>query len=164
MLELLNYSIKNHLMKEKLLNKAYEHCVKNGHRFTEPRERVLKILIEEAKPLSAYDILRKLSDQIENPKPPTVYRAIQFWHQEGFVHCIDSLKAYVVCLHSHHIGQAQFLVCNQCDFVQELECDLDFSSVMLATNEFQFSIVSCTVEIKGLCFQCSAKSGKNLSN
>ncbi len=144
-------------MKKNLLEKAYEHCINNGYRFTEPRERVLKILVEETKPLSAYDILRKLSNEMVNPKPPTVYRAIQFWHQEGFIHCIDSLKSYVACLHGHHIGQAQFLICKQCDFVKELEEALDLSSVIESTNAIQFSIINCTVEIKGLCIQCGTK-------
>lgn len=144
-------------MNHNLLDKAYKYCVKNGHRFTEPRERVLKILIEETKPLSAYDILRKLSSEMVNPKPPTVYRAIQFWHQEGFIHCIDSLKSYVACLHGHHIGQAQFLICNECDYVQELECVLDLSSLSDSAKLINFSILNCTMEIKGLCGSCQAK-------
>ena len=145
-------------MTQNLLDKAYKHCMNHGYRFTEPRERVLKILADEAKPLSAYDILRKLSCEMTNPKPPTVYRAIQFWHQEGFIHCIDSLKSYIACLHGNHIGQAQFLICNQCDFVKELECALDFSSVTESATTINFSIINCTVEIKGLCGPCGAKA------
>ncbi|WP_131778650.1 Fur family transcriptional regulator [Legionella bozemanae] len=141
-------------MKYNLLDKAYKHCIKHGYRFTEPRERVLKILVEERTPLGAYEILQKLSEQTENPKPPTVYRAIQFWHQEGFIHCIDSLKSYVACLHGDHMGQAQFLICSHCGFVKELESVVDFSAVTEFANSIQFSIINCTVEIKGLCARC----------
>lgn len=143
------------IMKHNLLDKAYDHCVKNGHRFTGPRERVLKILLDENKPLGAYDILQRLSKEIESPKPPTVYRAIQFWHQEGFIHCIDSLKSYVICSGAHHIGQAHFLICNQCDFVRELDCMVDFTPVTESAKTIQFSINSFTVEIKGLCANCA---------
>lgn len=141
-------------MNNNLLDKAYKYCVEQGHRFTEPRERVLKILIDAKAPLGAYDILQKLATEMDNPKPPTVYRAIQFWHQEGFIHCIDSLKSYVACLHGHHVGQAQFLICNQCSFVKELELAVDFSSVSKAANAIQFSIINCTMEVKGLCVDC----------
>lgn len=141
-------------MKPNLLDKAYEHCVKHGHRFTGPRERVLKILLEEQKPLGAYDILQRLSNEIEKTNPPTVYRAIQFWHQEGFIHCIDSLKSYVVCSGAHHIGQAHFLICNQCDFVKELDCLVDFTPVSNCAKSIRFSISNCTVEVKGLCSNC----------
>ncbi len=141
--------------KHHLLNKAYEHCKNQGYRYTEPRERVLKILLTEKKPLGAYDILQRLSREIENPKPPTVYRAIQFWHQEGFIHCIDSLKSYVACSHGHHVDQIQFLICSKCDFVKELECLVDVSSISTAAHMIDFSIQNCTLEFKGLCTNCN---------
>mgnify|MGYP002386007338 FL=1 len=141
-------------MKENLLNKAYQHCIKHGYRFTEPRERVLKILVEEGKPLGAYDILQKLAQEVSNPKPPTVYRAIQFWHQEGFVHCIDSLKSYVACLHGHHVGQAQFIICNQCNLVKELGTVIEFAPVIKEAEKIHFSVVNCTVEVRGICHTC----------
>ena len=142
-------------MTKNLLEKAYKHCVAHGYRFTHPRERVLKILVDESKPLGAYDILQRLSCEMSKPNPPTVYRAIQFWHQEGFIHCIDSLKSYVACASGHHIGQTQFFVCNQCDFVKELESNMDFSPVARSAQAIRFAIKNCTVEIKGLCEQCN---------
>lgn len=142
-------------MKHHLIDKAYEHCINHGYRFTEPRERVLKILINEKKPLGAYDILQRLSKEIKSPSPPTVYRAIQFWHKEGFIHCIDSLKSYIACCGGHHIGQAQFLICNKCDFVTELQTVIDFAQVKELAKSIHFSIRNFTVEIKGLCAQCA---------
>jgi Fur family zinc uptake transcriptional regulator len=141
---------------EGLLNEAYMHCVKNGYRFTAPRERVLKVLLNESRPLGAYDILQRLSNEMGKHNPPTVYRAIQFWHQEGFIHCIDSLKSYVACSHGKHIGQSKFLICSQCDFVKELDDGIDFTLVTKAATAIEFEIISCTVEIKGLCVNCRA--------
>jgi len=137
------------------LVKAYEHCVSHGYKFTRPRELVLEILVNEGKPLGAYEILQKLSKQIDNPKPPTVYRAIQFWHKEGFIHCVDSLKSYVACESEHHIGQTQFLVCTVCNNVKELECDINFSPVSKLASCHKFLIRSYTLEIKGLCNDCA---------
>jgi Fur family zinc uptake transcriptional regulator len=141
-------------MSEGLLNEAYEHCINNGHRFTAPRERVLKILLEQSKPMGAYDILQKLSNEMGKHNPPTIYRAIQFWHQEGFIHCIDSLKSYVACSHGKHIGQSKFLICAECDFVKELDDMVDFSPITTSAALIEFEIMSCTVEIKGLCVHC----------
>ena len=59
--------------------KAEEFCVKNGHRITEPRFAVLKIIASSKKPIKAYEILSQLSKILKNPKPPTAYRAIEFW-------------------------------------------------------------------------------------
>lgn len=143
-------------MVESLLDKAHKHCVKNGHRFTAPRKRVLKILLDESKPMGAYDILRKLSKELGKHNPPTIYRAIQFWHQEGFIHCIDSLKSYVACSHGKHIGQSQFLICNACDFIKELDDSVDFGPVTKSATALEFAITSCTIEIKGLCATCQS--------
>jgi len=143
-------------MTQTILDKAYQHCIINGHRFTDPRADVLRILAEEAKPLGAYEILQRLSGDHNKPNPPTVYRAIQFWHQEGFVHCIDSLKAYVICSNGHHIGQTQFLICSQCDFVQELDSHIELAPVKRAAKSIRFSITNVTIEIKGLCAHCNS--------
>ena len=143
-------------MTQILLDKAYKHCINHGYRFTNPRELVLKILADERKPLGAYDILQRLSNEINKPNPPTVYRAIQFWHQEGFIHCIDSLKSYVACSHGKHIGQSKFLICNQCDFVKELDDTVDFTPVTKLATTIEFEIMSCTVEMKGLCLNCKS--------
>lgn len=141
-------------MTHSVLDKAYKHCMNHGYRFTDPRKLVLNILLNENKPLGAYDILQKLSTLIEKPKPPTVYRAIQFWHQEGFIHCIDSLKSYVACSNEHHIGQTQFLVCTQCNYAKELDCDIDFFPISKLAKKESFSISNYTLEIKGLCMNC----------
>jgi len=138
-----------------VLREAYKYCKHHGHRYTKPREIVLKILLNEGKPLGAYDILQQLAQYIKNPKPPTVYRAIQFWHQKGFIHSIDSLKSYIACLHGHHVGQTQFLICHQCQYVKELECTLDNSPPNNAAFSLGFTIMSSTTEYKGLCSKCS---------
>jgi Fur family zinc uptake transcriptional regulator len=145
---------KKNIMTQLILENAYQYCIKHGYRFTNPRELVLKILAEECKPLGAYDILQRLSNQIDKPNPPTVYRAIQFWQQEGFIHCIDSLKSYVVCSNGHHIGQTQFLICAQCDFAKELDCKIDFMPIRKSALQLHFTIKNYTVEIKGICERC----------
>ena len=141
-------------MNRGLLDKAYMHCMERGHRFTPPRERVLRVLTEANRPLGAYDILQQLTTDSDKPNPPTVYRAIQFWHQEGFIHCIDSLKAYVVCCSGQHLGQTHFLICNSCDFVKEMDYRIDFEPLINAAESLGFSVDSSTVELKGLCVNC----------
>ncbi|MGB4058039.1 MAG: hypothetical protein WBK77_08155 [Alphaproteobacteria bacterium] len=66
------------------------------------------------KPLGAYEIPERLGKKIKNPKPPTVYRAIEFWAEHGFIHRVESLNAYVACEAGHQHKSAQFMVCNDC--------------------------------------------------
>src|SRR5690606_16584223 len=110
--------------------------------------------IDQRTPLGAYEILERLSNKINNPNPPTVYRAIQFWHQEGFIHCIDSLKSYVICSNGHHVGQTQFLICTQCNFTKEIDCVIDVSLVQQSIKKYKFEIRNYTFEIKELYTEC----------
>lgn len=142
---------------QNLIEKAQDYCLKNGHKLTKPRARVLEILLEEGKPLGAYQILEKLSLIMNNPKPPTVYRAIQFWQKEGFIHSLDSLNSYVACCHEHHVGQTKFLLCKECDFAKELNAAIDFSPITKLADLIKFSVKNYTVEIKGLCADCHHK-------
>lgn len=138
-----------------LLSKAETYCLIKGHRFTEPRAQVLQILLRHQKPMTAYEVLDKLAVMMKDPKPPTVYRAIKFWHEQGFIHCIDSLNAYIACQHEHHIGQAQFLICNNCDYIKELHQSTHLENLMQAADENQFTAKQITIEIKGNCSDCS---------
>ena len=65
-------------------------CKQNKWRLTEPRLEVLRIISLSKNPIKAYDILKKLANKIKNPKPPTAYRAIQFWQKHKFIHRIES--------------------------------------------------------------------------
>ncbi len=138
-----------------LIEKAEAYCELHGFRLTEPRRQVLQILVEAQKPLGAYDVLQRLTQHVKAPKPPTVYRAIQFWCEEGFVHCIDSLKAYVACPHGHHIGEAQFFICKECGDVSEETGAINRAALQASAKKNNFIIKSCTTEVKGICGHCT---------
>jgi len=70
-------------MKEALLKTAEEYCIAQKQRVTEPRIEVLKIIAASVKPLGAYEVLQHLGEKINNPKPPTAYRAIDFGRNMG---------------------------------------------------------------------------------
>ncbi len=138
----------------KLLDSAYQYCKENGHRFTEPRKWVLYILMTSNKPLTAYEVLEELSSCLDGPKPPTVYRAIHFWEAEGFIHSIDSLKAYIACSHGHHHGDFQFVHCIKCDAIQEIHrCEAQ-ANIHPLNIPSSFKVNSTITEIKGVCEFC----------
>ena len=112
-------------MTKNIIKNAINFCKDNGHRVTNPRIEVLKIISKSKKPIKAYDILNILSKKIINPKPPTVYRAIEFWEKFNFVHKIESLNAFTACEAGHLHEGSQFLICDDCGVAIESHlCDL----------------------------------------
>ncbi len=138
-----------------IIKKAITFCEDNGHRATKPRIEVLKIISNSKKPLKAYDILKKLGNIINNPKPPTVYRAIEFWEKLNFIHKIDSLNAFTTCDEVHLHNGSQFFICNDCGIA--IESHLHELPKILKQISYKktFKALSWKLEVSGLCRQCS---------
>ena len=61
---------------------------------------VLKIIRNNKKALSAYDIIDKFQ-RIKRIQPMTVYRSLNTLIKEGYVHKSDHHNTYVLCRFSH---------------------------------------------------------------
>lgn len=139
----------------RLVAQTESFCRENGIRFTEPRRHVLEIIAGSKKPMGAYDILAALGKYIDNPKPPTAYRAIEFLSEHGFVHRIESLNAYVVCGTDHRHQGSQFLVCDSCGKVEEAHlCHLP-DDLAGQAEKAGFSLRRWDAELHGTCKDCT---------
>lgn len=135
-----------------LMKEAEAHCAQNDHRLTEPRRAVLSAVAAARKPLGAYDIIAALPD---GTKPPTVYRALEFWEAEGFIHRIGSLGLYAACHAGHRHNGAQFMVCDNCGNVEEAHlCTLPAAIKSLLSDK-SFTMKRWNLELHGLCSACA---------
>ncbi len=139
---------------QKLLKSAQSYCEAHDFRFTDPRAFTLEIVAESSQPLSAYDILDALGKKLDKPKPPTVYRALEFLQKHGFVHRIESLNAYITCQVDHQHRGSQFMICDGCGKVEEAHlCSLP-DSLEKKTKNSGFKISYWNAEIHGVCSAC----------
>ncbi|MDP5136913.1 transcriptional repressor [Rheinheimera baltica] len=141
---------------EILVNRARAICDQNGARFTAIREKVFRLLANLSGGIGAYELLEQLKQTEPGAKPATVYRALEFLTEQGFIHKIESSNAFLLC---HHFGQhhpAQLLICDKCGNVTELHSDLlqeEFNRQAVAQG---FIIQHQTIEAHGLCKDCKA--------
>ncbi|WP_395338138.1 transcriptional repressor [Ningiella sp. W23] len=141
---------------QSIFKKAQDFCDKRGVRFTPLRARVYEILLQEESSIGAYDLLDKLRNVEDNAKPPTVYRALDFFLDLGLVHKVESNNTFKAC---HHFGCAhpvQFLICDCCGDVQEIQSQGVKETLEAQARENAFEIQSQTIEAHGLCKQCRA--------
>lgn len=140
---------------ETLLNQAKVVCETRGARFTSAREEVFKILAKHEGAIGAYDLLDHLKKTDPSAKPATIYRALDFLEKQGFVHKIESINAFVMC---HHISECnhpvQLLICDICDYVEEIQSNDVDSSLKSMANTRSFSITHQIVEAHGKCKAC----------
>ncbi|GLK87114.1 Fur family transcriptional regulator [Pseudomonas turukhanskensis] len=137
------------------LSEADAICERAGLRLTALRRRVLELVWQSHKPLGAYDILGVLTEQDgRRAAPPTVYRALDFLLENGLVHRIASLNAFVGCNHPAHAHQGQFLICRNCNAAIELSNDSISQAIVAGAGDVGFTVESQTVEVVGVCSGC----------
>lgn len=133
---------------------AQKLCEQRGVRFTAVREQVFKLLAASNTAVGAYDLLQQLQQIDPKAKPPTVYRALDFLIEQGFVHKVESDNAFVLCVHFEESHYAQLLICDSCGDVKEIGSKAIEQELQQAASQSGFKITKPTVEAHGLCKKC----------
>ena len=139
------------------LHAAVASCRQEGQRLTPLRKRVLELVWSSHEPVKAYQILDVIRHEKSGAAPPTVYRALDFLQQQGLVHRIESLNAYVGCGAPGHAGSGQLLICRDCGEVAEIDDQEVIDLLATKSRNLGFEIFSPTIEIKGRCARCLTK-------
>jgi Fur family zinc uptake transcriptional regulator len=134
---------------------AVEHASnERGLRLTPLRREVLELVAAAGKPVKAYDLLDSLRDRHGNAAPPTVYRALDFLLEHGFIHKLESINAYVSCHHPAEAHQVPFLICDVCSCAQEI-CDERVAALIeVQAKAAGFRPQAQTLEVHGVCKDC----------
>ena len=133
------------------LDSAGELCQQRGARLTVLRRQVLEMVWRSHEPQGAYAILETLRDHGRRAAAPTVYRALDFLLGHGLIHRIESLSAYVGCGDPHGAHGAQFLICEACGSVAEIDDTAISRRLGSRARGLGFWVRRQTVEILGLC-------------
>lgn len=145
-----------HLSEEALageLANAEARCAAAGQKLTQPRRRVLELLLRAGHPVKAYDLIASFGEGGAPAKPPTVYRALEFLTGQGFAHRIESLNSYVACRRGEDGHAAAFLICDCCGATREIASH--GASPMAALGDAAgYAVKSVTIEAHGLCADC----------
>ncbi len=137
-------------------------CTERGARLTPLRHRVLELIWRghapaNHAPVRAYDLLARLSDKGARAAPPTVYRALEFLLAHGLIHRIESLNAYVGCMHPEGAHGGQFLICEVCGAAAEVHDPRVDAAVARRAEELGFAVRRKTIEVEGICPPCQRR-------
>ncbi len=140
------------------LERAEALCRERGVRLTDIRRTVLETIWSGHRPLGAYDILATLAQERGvKPQPPTVYRALEFLQEQGLVHRVESLNAYIGCPLPEERHRGQLLLCRACGDAAELVEEGALEALERSAEALGFKVESFTVELSGLCPSCLAE-------
>lgn len=137
------------------LHEAENYCRQQGGRLTLQRQQVLELILQTDKPVGAYELMAQLGEKQGKPAaPPTVYRALEFLLEHGLIHRLSSLNAYVPCCHFRDTHEAVFLICEQCQRVQEASPQSVFAALQNLVEGGGFRPRTALIEMLGRCTNC----------
>ncbi len=145
-------------------------CTQRGLRLTRVRRLVLEYLLNAQMPVKAYDIQDAL--RLTTPKtlpPASIYRALDYLQQEGLVHKVGTLNAYVACTDTcpetcyvRH-PPVFMLVCPRCRKSKEISDPKLYQTIVATMQRQGFQLQGDTVELTGTCPGCAQQQEQNCS-
>jgi Fur family zinc uptake transcriptional regulator len=140
------------------LDEAASACAKDGAQLTELRRAVLGLVLEADGALTAYQLLDKLKETRKNAVPATIYRTLEFLQEQKLIHRIEKLNAFIPCSEAdhHHHHAAQFLICQNCGTVAEIDDHAVLHALEQAAKRQGFRPGNAVIELDGTCAACAA--------
>ncbi|MFC4352723.1 transcriptional repressor [Fodinicurvata halophila] len=136
------------------LDRVQAVCAERGLRLTEVRRRILELIWTSHRAYGAYDLLEMLRAERGRVDPPTVYRALDFLLEQGFIHRVESLNAFIGCPLPDRSHSVQFFICDHCGTTHEGQ-DRTITKALERSAEAQgFRVQQKIVELRGLCASC----------
>jgi len=150
------------------LDRVAAQCARRGAQLTELRRQVLRLVLESEHPVGAYTLLDRLKTLRGAAAPPTVYRALDFLLEQGLIHKVERLNAFLGCAetgqeeHAHGEGEGQqhehphqFLICRRCGTTAEISDPAIVAALASASAHAGFTLHRATVEAEGVCAGCA---------
>jgi Fur family zinc uptake transcriptional regulator len=140
-----------------IVREVEHECDARSLRLTPLRREVLELVAKARRPVKAYDLLESLRDRHAGAAPPTVYRALDFLLENGFIHKLESINAFVFCQHPAEAHQVPFLICDVCESATEV-CDEGAIAHLIErqAHDFGFRAKAQTLEVHGVCRRCGS--------
>ncbi|MDD5462946.1 MAG: transcriptional repressor [Methylococcales bacterium] len=136
------------------LGTAEHLCIERGVQLTPIRHKVLELIWESHKAVKAYELLDSLKPQQQAAKPATIYRALDFLIEQGLIHRVESLNAFIGCRCSGHQHEQLLLICKHCHEVEERPASGVMSALSQEFRQAGFTVHSKAIEIHGICAKC----------
>ena len=97
---------------------------------------------------------RRCAGACSSSAPPTIYRALDFLIENGLIHRIERMNAFIGCSHPGEAHRGFFLICGECGNAEELHSDGLADSITSSASRRGFAARDMTLEVTGTCGDC----------
>jgi len=135
---------------------AEQLCEVRGVQLTLIRHQVLELIWASHKAVKAYELLDQIKPLQAAAKPATIYRALDFLIEQGLIHRVESLNAFVGCSCSGRQHELLLLICKCCHEVEERLAPQVMQAISDEFSQAHFTAHSKAIEAHGICGKCRA--------
>ena len=133
-----------------------EHCRLRRQRLSPMRRAVFHQMIAQAGPQTAYQVLDGVRAALRKKvAPQSVYRALDFLAAEGWLHRLETTRAYKVCEHPDHRHAGVLFLCSDCGGAEETEDHALEALIERDAAGRGFLAQRQVVEVLGICRNCA---------
>ncbi len=118
------------------------------------RAEILTILRRRGESCSAYDILDDMKKSNPKVAPTTVYRALEVLINQGEVHRLESLNAFIACKCDAHEHPPIMSICDDCGIVEDRTAPDVHAKLSVVLEQSGFMAHHQVVEVHGKCADC----------
>jgi Fur family zinc uptake transcriptional regulator len=135
--------------------------ISRGMKFTELRQTVLEVIVENGAYIGAYGILRQITLNGRTMSPVSVYRALDSLLDAGVVRKLKSKNAYFparVLSGRREISRSQliYLVCETCSRATEADAAPIYDAVERVSEVAPLPLAVDYIEVSGTCERCAS--------
>lgn len=140
------------------LDEAARRCERDGARLTELRRWVLRCILGADGPVTAYQLVARLTEAGRHPAPPTIYRAIEFLLTRRLICRVECLNAFIGRADLDRHGDPVLLICRTCGSVTETDGQEVADALDRVVAARRFAKLEATIEVEGTCPGCRLES------
>lgn len=123
-------------------------------------QQVYRALHSARTPMTAYQVLDSVRPHGIS-SPPTVYRALNRLVEEGLVHRLETINAYVACADpEHRHAAAIFAICGDCGAIKEMFDEPVLKRLRASAAKRGFKVRDTMIELRGRCSECALEGGR----
>ena len=127
-----------------------------GLRATSQRVVMHRLLRDQARHVSAEELLSEAGEQLPGVSLPTVYATLELFEQLGIVRRVNGGGGTLLWdtrADTHH-----HMICRNCGLIEDMETPLDLERARRSATRSGFHPDRAEVVVSGLCADCAAKS------
>ncbi len=133
---------------------ARARCEQRGERLTPLRIALLRLLLQQERFVTAYELVDRMREAHRIVPPMTVYRVLDFLIAQGLVHRLDTVNGYFPVRDVSGSGRYIVAICTRCAKIREIDTTILAGPLDEELGREGLTREAGIIEVRVICDSC----------